>query len=419
LQTQLIRCPNCDQEFELTETLALPLVEAVRSELGAKLQTAQDEAQRAKSDLAKERSEIAVARAGIDAEIAKGIAAKRPELIQSVRTEVKAELEADVLAKDTRIAELLEDLGNARKAELAAEKAKQEFELKVQGVDLEVIRKVNEQLGDLRQQAQKEADESNKQKLAEKDLLIKRLTEQAEELKRKAEQGSQRDQGEAAELELQDVISTAFPWDEVGEIKSGIRGADVLQRVKTGSDTVAGAILWERKKAQGWGGEWLAKAKDDMRREKADLVVIVSEVVPKGIEFFDCCEDVWVVTPSCVVSVAKALRAGLLETANARRTAEGRKTNAERAYDYLMGPEFVARLKGIAEPFVAMQSDLESERRAMTKHWARRQKHIERVLEAAFGMRGDIEGLAGADLPELEAIEIRALTEGEPREEGE
>src|SRR2546428_8667079 len=146
-----------------------------------------------------------------------------------------------------------------------------------------------------------------------------------------------------------------------------------------------------------------------MRREKADAVVIVSDVVPKGVELFDCCEDVWVVLPRCTVPVAKALRAGLQETATARRAGEGRKTNAERAYDYLMGPEFVQRLKGIAEPFVQMQSDLEAERRTMSQRWARRQKQIDRVLEAAFGMRGDIEALAGSDLPGLTAIEMKAL----------
>jgi hypothetical protein len=143
-----------------------------------------------------------------------------------------------------------------------------------------------------------------------------------------------------------------------------------------------------------------------MRREKADLVVIVSDVVPKGVELFDCCDDVWVVSPPCVVPVAKALRAGLLETANARRAAEGRRTNAERAYDYLLGPDFVQRLKGIAEPFVQLQTDLEAERRALTQRWARRQKQIDRVLEAAFGMFGDIEALAGSTLPGLKAIDI-------------
>lgn len=409
MQAQLITCPNCGQDFELTETLALPLVETAKADLGAKLQIAQQEAQQLKTQLVKERAEHETARASLEAEIAERLAAKRPEFESNIRKVLSAEMAADVKATKQENEILRKCLAEAQEAQLTAIRAQQDAERKATSLDLEVAKKVTAETAIIWESAIKEAHEAEKLKLAEKDLLIARLSEKAEELKRKAEQGSQRDQGEAAELELQEVLTTEFPWDEISEIKTGARGADVLQRVKSGAETVAGSILWERKRAQGWSGEWLSKAKQDMRIEKADVVVIVSDVVPKGVELFDCCEDVWVVSPQCAVPVAKALRAGLLETANARRAAEGRKTNAERAYDYLMGPEFVQRLKGIAEPFVQMQRDLEGERRTMTQRWARRQKQIARVLEAAFGMRGDIEALSSSDLPGLNSIEIKAL----------
>jgi len=409
MQAQLIKCPSCGQQFELTETLALPLVEIVREELGAKIKTAQQEAQQAKIQLARELVELETARASIEAEVAEKLAAKRPHLEAQIRNAVAVEMAADVQAKERENKALRKSLGEAQGAQLAAIKAQQEAEGKAASIDLEVAKKVAAQTAAIRESAMKEAQEAARLKLAEKDLVIVRLSETAEELKRKADQGSQRDQGEAAEIELQEVLTTAFPWDDISEIKSGVRGADVLQRVRAGVETVAGSILWERKRAQGWGGEWLPKARQDMRREKAEVVVIVSDVVPKGVELFDCCEDVWVVSPRCAVPVAKALRAGLLETASARRAVEGRKTNAERTYDYLMGSEFAQRLKGIAEPFRQMQSDLEAERRTMSQRWARRQKQIDRVLEAAFGMRGEIEALAGSDLPGLAAIEERAL----------
>lgn len=412
-----ITCPNCGSEIPLTQAVAGPLIEKVRTDFQTQVEAERRARENAEADLAKERTDLQTAKAGIEAEIAKGIAAKRPDLEANIRKAVAAEMAAEVKAQEQANTDLRKSLAESQQAQLDALKAQAEAEKKAASVDIEVQKRVLAETAAIREQAIKDAQEGEKAKLAEKDLLIKRLTEQAEELKRRAEQGSQKDQGEVAEIELRDTLTAGFPWDEVGEIKSGVRGADVLQKVKTGANSVAGAILWERKRAQGWVGEWLAKAKEDMRREKADLVVIVSEVVPKGVELFDCCEDVWVVHSSCVVSVAKALRAGLLDTANARRTAEGRKTNAERAYDYLLGPEFVARLKGVAEPFVAMQSDLESERRTMTQRWARRQKQIDRVLEAAFGMRGDIEALVGSEMPELEAIEMKALvapmTEGE------
>jgi hypothetical protein len=64
-----------------------------------------------------------------------------------------------------------------------------------------------------------------------------------EDLKRKAEQGSQQTQGEVAELELEENLRAVFPFDEILPIAKGARGADVLQKVKDGYGRECGAIL--------------------------------------------------------------------------------------------------------------------------------------------------------------------------------
>lgn len=417
MNNQTIECPKCGTQIPLTETLAGPLLDQVRSESKKLIEAANEEAEQAKAAATKERAELATERANMEAEVAEKLAAKRPEFEANIRKIVTAEMSADMKAQETEIVSLRKSRDEAQAAQLAALKAQTEAEKKAASVDLEVAKKVASETATIQADAVKAAHEAEKLNQAALQKKLDDALHQVDEMKRRIEQGSQQLQGQVAELELEEILVAAFPWDDVGEIKTGVRGADVIQRVKASADAIAGTILWERKRAQNWTADWLTKAKQDMQKEKADLVVIVSEVVPKGVELFDCCEDVWVVHPSCVVSVAKALRAGILDTANARRTAEGLKTNAERAFAYLLGPDFARRLKGIAEPFVALQSDLESERRTMTQRWARRQKQIDRVLEAAFGMRGDIEALAGSDLPELEAIEMKALVSSESAEE--
>jgi hypothetical protein len=52
-----------------------------------------------------------------------------------------------------------------------------------------------------------------------------------------------------------------------------------------------------------------------------------------------------------------------------------------------------------------MQGDLETERRVTTKQWAKREEQIRLVLEATAGMYGDLQGIAGRSLEEIEALE--------------
>ena len=78
------------------------------------------------------------------------------------------------------------------------------------------------------------------------------MKKQVEELRRKAEQGSQQAQGEALELELEEVLKTAFPFDMIEPVPKGIRGADVVHKVNNQLGQYCGSILWESKYTKNW-----------------------------------------------------------------------------------------------------------------------------------------------------------------------
>ena len=42
-----------------------------------------------------------------------------------------------------------------------------------------------------------------------------------------------------------------------------------------------------------------------------------------------------------------------------------------------------------------MQEDLDKEKKAITKQWAKRTEQIDRVMQATVGMYGDLQGIAG------------------------
>ena len=156
------------------------------------------------------------------------------------------------------------------------------------------------------------------------------MQKQIEELKRKAEQGSQQLQGEVQELELEALLKNKFPRDTVEPVPKGEHGGDILQRVFTPLGNLSGTLLWESKRTKNWSDGWLAKLRDDQRAAKATLAVIVSQALPKEVETFALIEGIWVTHPKAALPVAVALRHTLLEVAMARQASEGQDRKSTR-----------------------------------------------------------------------------------------
>jgi hypothetical protein len=67
-------------------------------------------------------------------------------------------------------------------------------------MDLTIEKRVQASVDDIRAKAKQESDEAARLKVAEKDQTIESMTRTIEELRRKAEQGSQQSQGEVFEV---------------------------------------------------------------------------------------------------------------------------------------------------------------------------------------------------------------------------
>jgi len=249
-----------------------------------------------------------------------------------------------------------------------------------------------------------------KLKVAEKEEMIAGMQRTIEELKRKAEQGSQQLQGEVQELDLEALVHTAFPTDVLEPVAKGELGADLLQLVIGPVGQQCGKILWESKRTKNWSDGWLAKLRDDQRTAKAEIAIIVSQVLPKGVDSFNLVDGIWVTSPRCAIPVAIALRHSLIELANARQAGEGQQSKMELVYQYLIGPRFRHRIEAIVEKFSDMHEDLEKERKTMTRLWAKREEQIRCVVESTAGMYGDLQGIAGKTLKEIEGLNIGLLT---------
>ena len=75
-------------------------------------------------------------------------------------------------------------------------------------------------------------------------------------------------------------------------------------------------------------------------------------------------------------------------------------------YDFLTGNEFRHNVEAIVEGFTSMQSDLNTEKRAMESIWKKREKQIEKVLLNTTHMYSSIKGIAGNAVADIKALEL-------------
>ena len=209
-----------------------------------------------------------------------------------------------------------------------------------------------------------------------------------------------------------------FPRDTIEPVAKGEFGGDVLHRVNGPQGQHCGTILWESKRTKNWSDTWLPKLRDDQRTAKAEMALIVSHALPKGVERFDFIEGVWVTESRCAIPVAMALRQSLIDLSAARDAGEGQKTKMEMVYQYLTGSGFRHRVEAIVEKFSDMQADLDRERKTMTRLWAKREEQIRGVIESTAGMYGDLQGIAGKTLQEIDGLDIPLLNAPKSDSEG-
>ena len=415
-----ITCPNCKTEIRLTESLAAPLIAATRIQFERQLAQKDEDISERELGIREKERQIAEARRTLDDQITDQVATQlkveRARVVAEEAKKAKLASAAELDAKARELTELHEvlkirdeKLAEAQKAQAELIKKQRELDDAKRELELTVEKRVQEGLTEVRTQAKREAEDGLKLKVMEKDQTIASMQKKIEELKQKAEQGSQQLQGEVQELELENLLRAKFPYDTIEPVAKGEFGGDALQRVTSQSGQACGTILWESKRTKNWSDGWLVKLREDQRAAKAEVAVLVSQVLPKGVEAFDVIDGVWITSPRAAIPVATVLRQTLLQVSAARQVSEGQQTKTEMVYQYLTGPRFRHRVEAIVEAFSSMQEDLDKERKAIMKQWAKREEQIERVMGATVGMYGDLQGIAGKSLQEIEGLEMRAL----------
>lgn len=367
----------------------------------AKKQQAEAEA-RSKTTLAQERELLEQAS---QAELEH---AKRKLMLAADTARKQAEIEQDALIKQLQADASGEKQSNGElRLQLAEMMQTVRREKKArENAELEAARKLAISEDRIRDEVLRSADERYRLRIAEQEKKLSDTQKALEDAQRKAHQGSQQNQGEVLELDLEQRLRDEFPFDEITEVKKGQRGADIKQTVSSNNGIACGILLWETKNGR-WQPAWIPKFKQDIRDAGATIGVIVSQEIPSELGDMKHLENnVWVVSPRLAPRLAAALRATILQVDAANKMNTGKDSKMESLYQFLVGPEFRHRVEAIVENYTVLQAEIEREKRASALKWARQEKAIRAVIDNTIGMYGDLQGITNSALPLILSLEL-------------
>jgi hypothetical protein len=414
-----IVCPKCSHQIPLTESIAAPLLEAERHDFRQKLAARDAEFALKADELKRQQSEVAKARDSIEEQVKQRLEAERGAAAAAATKRAREEVAGDLAGLRQQLAEteqLLKardgKLAEAQQAQAEAIRKQRELDEKTRELEITVEKRVQSSQAELTAKARQDAVDELKGQVLQKDTQIESLGRTVDELRRKLEQGSQQTQGEAFELELESILRGKFPLDLIEAVAKGETGGDIVHTVNGQIGAPAGIILWELKITKNWSDAWLPKLRDNKRAATADVALLISTALPKGIETFELVDGVYVAHPRCAIPVALTLRQGLLEITSARMTQAGQQSKAEQVYQYLTGARFKQRIEAMVERFKDMRDDIDKERKFMTKAWAKREAQTNAMIESTVGMVGDLHGIMGQAMPEIAAIDEPPMLEG-------
>jgi hypothetical protein len=414
-----ITCPKCGEEFELSDALTGRIREHLKGELLKEVSRREGELKKKTAALKVQEEQISKSREAIDEEIETKLKERLTDAEKKAAKKLEGQYADQLKDLQGAIEEKDAAIKTFRDQELELRKKQRKLEEATESLKLEVARKLDEERERIRGEAEKKIGEAHRLKDLEKDKVIHDLKTSLEDMKRKAEQGSMETQGEVLEQDFEARLKSFFVHDDIQPVPKGIRGADLIQTVRTTMGAESGVLLWETKNTKAWSSAWIPKLKDDMIEVRASIAILVSVVLPDGINRFGQVDGLWVSDPLSAIPLAAALREQLLAISRERTASIGKNEKMETLYQYLAGVEFKQKIEGIVEAFTSMQDQLNRERRAMERHWKQREKEIERVVKNTVGLYGDMQGIIGGQIPAIPALELDDKADRQLPEESE
>lgn len=402
--TTRINCPKCGHEFNVEDVLAKQIEEKYRNEMNLSITKIQEDYATKELSLKQRENEIKQQQADIDLHVAEKLKLETEKSTKQIKTQFEQQYEQRLKSLSDETESAKKEISDLKNAKIENEQLKRKLKEQEQDLVLKYEQKLTERLQHETETIQRRESARVDLKLKERDELIGSLSRQVEEMRRKAEQGSMQMQGEVQELAVEEILRSMFPVDLIEEVGKGIKGADVIHTVRNRIGTDCGKILYESKRTKTFVQDWISKLKADALIVKADLLVIITEALPEGIEKIGQRDGVWICTYNDFKGLVIVLRENLIKIADSYSSQTNKGEKMQMLYDYLMSNEFLMQANAIVDGFNSLQDSYIREKRAMERIWKEREKQLEKVLLNTNHFLGSIKGIAGTSIPQLKEI---------------
>lgn len=400
-----VECPQCHHVFDVEASLSQQIEKRLRTDLAKDQKKALEELDVERKKLADEAHALSLKQAAIQQQVDLRVKQERETIKAQALKEAQEANQVEYQALVDKANAQSTELGKLKKEQLDLLKEKERLDNLKADIELDTKKAIAKERKRIEEEVKQREDEAHRMKDRENDLLMEKMKEQVEDMKRRMEQGSMHTQGEVQELELLDLLTDLFPRDNVDEVGKGVNGADVLHHVLDRFARPCGTIAYESKRTQAFSNKWVEKLKEDMRRHKAEVGVIVTEAMPKDMPTMGLRDGIFICNFVEARGLTQVLRQSLLRLAEVRSQEENKDDKANLLYAFFTSEEFKQRMQTIVSGYAELQDQLNGEKRAMNKLWKARETHIEKMLNSATELQGSIMGISGNTLDAINELE--------------
>lgn len=399
-----IICPKCGHEFNVEDVLAQQIEEKYRNEMNLSITKIQEDYAQKENSIKQKEVELKKQQANVDQLVSDKLKGESEKAAIQLKSQFEQQYEQQIKSLSEEAESAKKEISDLKTAKIENEQLKRKLKDQEQDLALKYEQQLSEKLQHETVSIQKRESERVELKLKEREELIGSLRKQVEEMSRKAEQGSMQIQGEVQELAIEEILRNLFPVDLIEEVGKGIRGADTVHTVRNRFGADCGKILYESKRTKSFVQDWIPKLKADALTVKADVLVIITEALPEGIDKIGQKDGVWICTYFDFKGLVIVLRESLIKISESYSSQTNKGEKMQMLYDYLTSNEFMMQVSAIVEGFSDLQDSYIREKRAMERIWKEREKQLEKVLLNTNHFIGSIKGIAGTSIPQLKEI---------------
>ncbi len=373
-----IQCANCGYEIEVEKTFLKQTEGTIRQEIEKKYEKEIDALNAQKEKLQKEISNYE--------NLKKSEEAAYKKQLEGVLAQEKVKLKKEISAEfESRIKKL--------------EKDNEELQEKQEYAGIEMQKKLLNERENIENEIRKKEHERHELVLKEYDRKLADQKKLIEELRKKPEQNLSKKKMTGAELA--GVIKGLISPDDLSDAGKSSKGQDHIITVKDNDTEMQAKIVCSIRSGEKYLNEWLDTVKEKQKNSKAEEAILFTDVLPDGQEGLGRIDGVWISTYEDAGGVLEIVKEKIVIGQTVRIS-----ETAQRMESYLTGDGFIKGIDSMVAELIAMQEQLDKEKRAMHSVWEQRKKQCEEVMNNAAEIYGAVKGIGGKKIKRIDTLEL-------------